>query len=326
MKTAILLLFAAGLLCAQEPPRFSSTIQLVLVDVQAVEKGTGRVLDLLGPKDFEVYDDSRRREIREFHYGTTPLDAVFLIYGRSGFGPAKDINAFRNGLRAAAGALDSGDRAAVIRTDSASRADLAMTGDLGKVRHAIIWGGDRPYQKAGGDRLYDAAMAAATLFPRPKDRSRRRAIVAVTPDIERGSRITMDALITQLLEADATLNEVVAVWGVTGRRVGVGGAWGIPSIEREIGGSHSGASLLPAVEATGGEAIPDDELQERFPALVGRIRMRYLLGFYAEPTPHREYHKVEVRLTPDAAGRYPDALIRARQGYYTEPIASARLK
>lgn len=317
MKNTISLLFAASLLCAQEPPHFSSTVQLVMVDVQAVEKGTGRVLDLLGPKDFELYDNGRRRETKEFHFGTTPLDVVFLLYGHSGVGPVRDINNFRKGLNAAAGALHSGDRAAVIRTDSAARPDLAMTEDLAKVRHALIWGGDRHYG-TGYDRLYDAALAASTLFPKPKDPALRRAVIAITDDIERGSRITMDALITELLEADATLNEVVCVWGATGGRIGVGGVWGIPRVEAAIGGFRSGESLRSAVEATGGEAIPDDEFQDSFPKLIRRIRMRYLLGFYAEPTPHREYHRLEVRLTPDAARRYPDALIRARRGYYTE--------
>ena len=46
--------------------------------------------------------------------------------------------------------------------------------------------------------------------------------------------------------------------------------------------------------------------------------MGYLLGFYPELTPHREYHRLEVQLTPEAAQRCPNALIRARRGYYTE--------
>jgi VWFA-related protein len=318
MKTAVLLPVVVLVSFAQELPQFSSSVQLVMVDVQATEKGTGRIIDLLGPKDFEVYDNDVRREVKEFHYETMPLDVVFLIYGKSGVGPAKDINAFRQGLRAGVGALEKGDRAAIIRTDTASQMDLAMTADLEKVQHAIIWGGDQRH-RPGHDHLYDAVRAATELFPRPRDRARRRAIVAVTDDVERGSKVGMNTLITDLLEADTTLNEIVAVFGVTGRRVGVGGVWGIPRVEHEIDSARSGKSLREAVEATGGEAVPDDLFKETFPDLVRRIRTRYLLGFYADPTPGAEYHMIEVRLTPEALGRYPNALIRARRGYYATP-------
>jgi VWFA-related protein len=318
MKAAGLLISALEAVCAQEPPRFSSDVHLVMVDVQAVEKGTGRIVDLLGPQDFELYDNNHRQEICEFHYETTPLDVVFLIYGRSGAGPAKDINAFRHGLRAAAAALHSGDRAAILRTDSASKVDLAMTEDLAKAQHTIIWGGEGRY-RTGYDHVYDAVMAASTLFPRPRDPARRRAIVAVTDDVERGSKTTLEALTIGLLEADATLNTAVVVLGVRGGRVGVGGVWGIPRVERNLSGTRTGASLRVAIDATGGEAIPGDEFQEKFPELIERIRMRYLLGFYAQPTTTREFHAIEVRLTPEARTKFPDALLRFRKGYYSEP-------
>jgi VWFA-related protein len=311
-------LAAIGCAWSQEIPRFSSDVQLVMVDVQVTEKGTGRILELLGPKDFELYDDNCRQEVRDFQFETPPLDVAFLLYGHSGWGPPKDINAFHQGLVAAVGALHPGDRAAIIRTDSGSKVDLAMTGDLTQARHVIIRGGKVRY-RTGRDHLYDAVVAATTLFPRLRDPRRRRAIVAVTDDIERGSKAKIDSVITEVLEADATLNEAVVVLGVRGRRVGVGGVWGIPRVQREIGGTHGGESLRAAVEATGGEAIPGDEFKDRFPELINRIRMRYLLGFYPAPSTVREFHKLEVRLTPEAKTRYPNALIRARRGYYSEP-------
>ena len=172
-----LVLSALGVVWSQESPRFSSNVQLVMVDTQVTEKETGRILDLLGPSDFEVYDNERRRGVREFHYATTPLDVVFLIYGRSGVGPPKDIKAFHEGLLAAVGALHPGDRAAILRTDAASKVDLAMTDDLRKAQHVIIWGGGGRY-RTGYDHFNDAVRLATTLFPRPRDPARRRVIVS----------------------------------------------------------------------------------------------------------------------------------------------------
>ncbi len=99
-----------------------------------------------------------------------------------------------------------------------------MTEDLEQVKHAIIWGGAQ-HHPTGHDRLYDAARAAIDLFPRPRDPARRRAIVAVTDDVEHSLKVGMNTLITDLLEGDVTLNEIITVLGVTGRRVGFGGVW-----------------------------------------------------------------------------------------------------
>ena len=178
MKAIRLLLCVVGLVGAQDPPRFSSNVQLVMVDVQVTEKGTGRVFDLLGPKDFEVFDNGVLQQVREFHFETTPLDIVFLTYGHPGWGTAKEmINEFRRGLNEAVDELRPGDRGAVFRTDSESKIDLYMSEDKERIRHALLFG-DRRY-RSGRDHLYDAARVA-TLFPKPKDRARRRAIVVIT--------------------------------------------------------------------------------------------------------------------------------------------------
>jgi len=318
MKPKWLVLFALSLFVrafAQEHPQFSAHVQLVMVDVQVTEKGTGRVLELLGPKDFEIYDEGGRQEIREFHFETTPVDIVFLIYGRPpGWWPGTG-NDLGKGLNAAAEQLRAGDRGAVLRSNSEGKIDLAMTDDKEKVRAALL----RARYPPEYDRLYDAVNLATKLFSRPKDPARRRAIVAITDDFERGSKIKIDPLITELLEVDSTLNEVILVPGPPpSRQVGVSGPMGKPTISSKIGGSpRTGASLRDAVQATGGEAIPGDLLQERFPELIQRIRFRYLLGFYAEPTARREFHRIEVRLTPEAQKQCPNALIRARRGYYS---------
>jgi VWFA-related protein len=327
MKTIGLLLCALQVAWPQESPRFSSNVQLVMVDVQVTEKGTGRVLDLLGPKDFELYDNGNQQNIREFHFETTPLDLVFLKYGHLGWGTPKEINEFMRGLTEAVDELRSGDRAAVFRTDSESEIDLPISEDREKVRHALVFG-DRRYRAGYKGHLYDATRVATTLFAKPKDPARRRAIIVITDDIERGSKIKVDPLIEVLLEADATLNEIITAFPGGSRQIRTAGLppWkgplGIPDVTHRIGSQPMGASLRPAVQATGGEAVPGDLFRGRFPELIRRIRLRYLLGFYAEPATAREFHNIEVQLAPQAKTQYPSALIRARRGYYSEPVSS----
>jgi len=111
------------------------------------------------------------------------------------------------------------------------------------------------------------------------------------------------------------------VWGKQpSHEVGVGGVYGIPRASSRVAGEpRTGASLRDAVLATGGEAISGDRIQEEFPELMRRIRLRYLLGFYAEPAAQRAFHRLDVRLTPEALKQNPNALVRARRGYYSVP-------
>jgi VWFA-related protein len=308
---------AAFVASPQDTPRFSAAVHLVQLDVQVTEKGTGRIVELLGPNDFEIYDEGLLREIRDFHFETMPVDFVFVTYGKGGLGTPKDINEFRRGLFAAAAELRPNDRGAVLRTADKTQVDLQLTGDRESVRWALV--GRNSRYEPGYDRLYDAVSAATTLFPRPRDRTRRRAIIAITDDIERESKTTLPELIVNLLESDATLHAAICVLGKQpSREVGVGGVWGIPRVSRKIGGERTGASLREAVQATGGESIPCDVFREALPELVRRIRQRYVLGFYADPNAALGFHRVEVKLTPEAKVKYPQVVVRARRGYYSD--------
>lgn len=198
--------------------------------------------------------------------------------------------------------------------------DLQMSGDLDKVRDAIL-SGNRRY-RTGSGKLYDAVAVAAGLFPAREEKLRRRAIVAVTDDVEQGSRMGMDALLRRLQEVDATLNIGVFVLGIPRRPTRIGIRAQVPRVIGPVR-PRTGESLSEAVEATGGQVIPRDEFDETFPELIHRLRMRYLLGFYADPesTSVGVFYPVQVRLTAEAARKYPNSVIRARRGFYAMPTA-----
>lgn len=327
MRPVLLFVLACSGVC-QEQPGFRTDVQLVMVDVQVTEKGTGKILEFLGPQDFVIRDNGQSRPVREFHFETSPLDIVFVLYGQTWLSP-KGVNDFRKGLTEALAQMRSVDRAAVLRGDSEARIEATMTGDLEVVRRALLDVDRRALPHIGLSRsgkLYDAVKVATTLFPRPRDRQRRRAVVALTTDIERRSRVELEPLITDLLEADATLNGVVLVGNAGGIRVGGGVPIpGGPRVGTTVGGVPvTGESIRPAIESTGGEMISGDLFREKFPELIGRLRLRYLLGFYADPAGPQGYHTIDVRLSEGAHRRYPSALVRARRGYYAVTTAAVK--
>jgi|GEM_PF-5561236 len=318
MRALLLLLPAALLLAQPNPEHYSADAQLVLVDVQVMDDASpGQVAELLSRKDFEIYDNGVRREVEDFSFETAPLDLVFVIYGPIAGRANRGAPAPYAGLREAGQTLLPGDRVAVLRSADQRMVDLELSENMDTVRGALsgsVW-----KQRPEKDRLYDTVRLATQMLPSKRDPSIRRAIVVLSDDIDVSSQTKLPDLISTLLEADVTLNEVVypSMHG-PGRSVGAGGVSGIPTISRRFGPVRTGTSLRDAVDATGGELVPGDQ-SDTLPSLIRGLRMRYLLGIYVEPTSEREFHRLEVRLTADAKQRYPKASVRAREGYYSAP-------
>jgi hypothetical protein len=243
------------------------------------------------------------------------------------------VNRFRRIEQEAVDGMQAQDRGAVIGCRSELNVDLPLGASKERLRQAMF--GVRTsefltFSPPNETRLYDALALAVTVFPQPRDRARRRVVLAFTDGLERRSKIGLQALITDLLEADVTLNAAIFVPDFYPEAqpppptsvpdIPVPAIPRLPVPHRPRNGVGSSSLIDPVLQATGGESILMDKFNEQFPEFLRRIRLRYLLGFYAGPSSRREYHRIEVRLTPDAQKRFPLALIRARQGYYTQPM------
>jgi VWFA-related protein len=293
--------------------------RLVSLDVRVVDARTGEIPELLGPRDFEVYADGQRIPVRHLDIETPPIDLVFLIYlSNPGLSSPLDRKRYGQGLRAAVTALRREDRAGVIRGSGTRGVLLPMTGDPAAIGEALL-GGAQPDK----NRLFDAAASALSLLSGQTSLARRRAIIAITDDIERHSETKEDALEESLLRAGVTLHEVMLALTPGGvRTIGGGpriGPLHIP-INGAVGGgvSPSGGSLVNLVRATGGESLIGDDFDVALPALIHRLRMRYILTV-APPAAARAFHKIEVGLTPESRLAHPNSTVCTRIGYYSEP-------
>jgi VWFA-related protein len=293
--------------------------RLVSLDVRVVDARTGEIPELLGPRDFEVYADGQRIPIRNLEIETPPMDLVFLIYlSNPGLSSPLDRKRYGQGLRAAVTALRREDRAGVIRGSGTRGVLLPMTGDQAAIREALL-------RRAQPDknRLFDAAASALSLLSGQTSLARRRAIIAITDDIERHSETKEDALEEGLLRAGVTLHEVMLALIPGGVRT-IGGEPRIGPLHIPINGavgggvSPSGGSLGNLVRATGGESPIGDDFDVALPALIHRLRMRYILTV-AAPAAARAFHKIEVGLTPESRLAHPNSTVCTRVGYYSEP-------
>ena len=100
---------ASALLLAQEDPVFRSDVSLVRVDVQALDSAR-RTIPGLTAKDFELREEGKPRQIRNFATEEYPVDILFLIDVSGSMRP--HVERLANAAHAAIGVLGRDDRVA----------------------------------------------------------------------------------------------------------------------------------------------------------------------------------------------------------------------
>lgn len=309
---------------AAQQATFHAEARLVLLDVQVIDRDSGKILDSLLRDDFRVEDDGRLQEVKLFEYASTPLDLVLLVDVSGSMIEAS--RAIVQTLRWAVQDLRSSDRVALITFSKNSTVVLLFTESRSKLLEAAERAVEHTSRLEQGTQLYDALVTAAGLF-RAEGKAvpdRRRAVLTVTDDKESNSKSKAQAVITELLESNAIANAVVInTREPAGRRritrLGVP-IPGVPPItgDRQLPPpKHVYLSMQRIVAETGGEMTNRREREDFLGEIFARIRSRYLLGFYADTeTGGPVFHRLTVRLSPARQRDYPRALVRTRTGYY----------
>ncbi len=319
MKRWLSLFVACGVVLWQALAQNAMT---VILDVQVIDAETGEIPDLLGPQDFRVYDNGRLTRIQHLDIETPPLDLVFVVYlSKAGLSTREDRQRYATGLNAAVVSLREDDRAGVVRGAGLRGELLSLTGDKAALRQALLRG---PHVQPDTGRLFDTVSGALSLASEQRSPNRRRAIIAITDDIERHSETKQDALQESLLRFGVTLHEVILALVPAGPRVHAG-APQIPGIHLPrldgvvgTGNSANAASLVPLVRATGGEIVIGDNFDTALPSLLRRLRMRYALTIPATDA-SSAIHQVEVKLAPECLQAHPRLKVTTRIGYYSGP-------
>lgn len=312
--------FAILLVCALTGRSAAQKSRLIDLDVQVFDARTQEIPELLGPKAFEVYDNGQKIPIQNLAIDTPPMDLVFLIYfSKPGLSTPLDRQRYRQGLEAAVTTLRPDDRAGVVRGSGTRGISLHLTADSAAIRQALLRG-----TQPDRYRLLDAVAGAMSLLAKRTPPGRRRAIIAISDDIERHSETKETALETDLLTAGITLHEVMLALTPAGGSMNASAPWpGGPRIPRisgisGLGNSAGAGSIVELVRATGGESKTGDNFDTTLPALIERLKLRYTLTVEV-PAADPAFHRIEVRLTPKTRLAHPDARVRTRTGYFSQP-------
>lgn len=159
---------------AQEP-LYTLKVEVPLVSVDAaVRDASGKPVNNLYAKDFELYEDGVKQEIRNFSPVATPYN-VFLLFDRSGSTQHKWVF-MQKAVASFIASLRPQDRIAIASFDFDFQMELPWTGDRQK---AVLALADLIHPRAmGGTDFYDALDR--TLRREVRKVSGRRAVVVLT--------------------------------------------------------------------------------------------------------------------------------------------------
>jgi VWFA-related protein len=302
------LFLAAGIvLSAQEPrPTFRSGISAVTVNV-VVKDARGRPITNLAPHDFEVFDQGRRVELRDFRAGEEPVSIAVLIDTSGSMGLGTRLTSARNVAEMLIAHFKGADEVALFTFDKTLSEVVPFSADLGPFREGLAR--VRPY---GATSLNDAVAAASR---RVTDRpSSRRAVVAITDGFDNSSRLSA----TEASGVASTSDVPVYVLAIAPSGRPPSGVHGAPADEqssREVAlepVEGGGVARLDELTArTGGASFAaqtpaDTSLAAR--QILNDLRAGYVLAFTPSETPG--WHQLTVRVSRK------DAWVRTRAGFW----------
>ena len=332
---------AAGALWAQagdEPVVFRSDVSLVRVDVQALER-SGRSLNTLRREDFELFEEGKRLEIKNFSREEIPADVLLLIDVSGSMRP--HVERLADAAGQAATVLGNDDRIAVMVFDRGTRTRMQFRppGDLqSELNHLLRQEGFN-----GGTDITRALYDATRHIARHARRDARRAIVILTDDrterdrdeIGIGRELALNNTVVSAILAEDAMFQSRRGGGQWPQQDPIGGTLGGiifgrrggyrrgPVVVGPGGGGLQSAGTAEIAEASGGDTMNIEDAGA-FEETLARIRQRYALYFNLPPGVQQgEERHIEVRLTAAAQRRHPSTDLQYRRVYVSSGSSPA---
>lgn len=267
---------------AQQQPTFRARVDLVSVDVLAVNRG--EPLGGLTAADFEIRDNGVPQKVDSISgegiaLQRVPLD-VILVFDTSESMAGQELKDLADAGKAVLERLRPGDRAALVTFSQRTRVNHALSADIPSITRAL----DR-LGAAGRTSMFDA-FYTGLMMRRATD---TRAMLLLFSD----GRDNSSWLSAADLAAVARQSDVVVY------AVGLGGKVGkdVEEIAQQTGGD--------TVVATSAK-----DLKPLFSRMVREMQARYVLNYYPANVERAGWHTIEVRVP----GKRAD--IVARKGYF----------
>lgn len=309
-------------------------VNLVLVDVQVLNKKTRQPVESLKPEDFAVYEDGVQQRVVAMHRDELPLSVVFLFDLTDSVQPV--LQELADGAVETLQHLKPEDEVAVMVYAASAKLLQDFTKDRGVAVKAIERAGRMHSDEAAffNEGVYKAALEAS----HSSKVENRRVIIWLTDnvpnipseDVRRvyGRSVATDALHTEhdaekeLLETDTTICTLLKRSEMSDDYDGINGNDPMHMLYQR---RYPPGDVYKYADETGGMVVTTGSrnASERLAALIEQVRARYNLG-YLQPNGREDgkFCRIQVEISPYVEQREGKLVVRAREGYYRKPAAA----
>lgn len=313
MARGFLLLLASAALAWPQQPDLRATVHLVIAPTTVTDRD-GRYVDGLGEKDFVLYDNGVRRDLRvDVTY--FPISLVIAVQ-TSSFSAAA-LNKIR-GTGSLIEPLVTGERgeAAVLGFDGEVQLLQPFTSDFARIQHALrmLQPGDE------GGRITDAVAEAIRLLAARPSRH-RKVVLLISEAKDRGSKSKLAEIVTAAERENVTVYPVTFSNYATAFSARPGttpppnsAGINIIAILSEIARLAKTNTAEAFSRMTGGRRYfftRQRGLEQAISKLGEELHSQYLLSFTADPAADTTYHALEVQVVGQ-----PELAVRTRPGYW----------
>lgn len=290
---------------------------LVVIDVQVLDKKTSEPVTGLTPSDFQIYEDGVRRDIEHFSHNKRPLSLILLIDISGSVTPA--LYNVRDGVQASLSHLTEKDEISIMGFSTNTQLIQDFTTDRQTVINSIA-SIDKISVIGRGTLLHQALVAASNHISTHGSPINSRAILCVTDNV------SWDYYNYGISEKET--NESILQSGATVSGLIIEGS--LSSAEKIFRRDKDGKDIYrkrmtldPFIETTGGDAIKSlpQEITTNIINLTNHLRNRYTIGFPpASESDDGSFHTLKLELTPEAKKKFGNPILKTKSGYYSKKI------
>ena len=274
---------------------------LVVFDVQVIDKQTGRVVGDLNKEDFELSDNGVRQQISYFSRDELPLSIILLLDVSRSTRPI--IHDIRDGALNALQRLKPDDQVAVMAFSERSQVAQDFTKDRALVSRKIeeVTAGS---SLGNGTFLGTAMKEAAYHMQTAPTPTSRRVIIVITDNIAPTKASEQKAVLRDLFESGTVVYGLIV-------RATIGKVFNVLSFGQI-------KAVNKYVEETGGEVLGADkkEVDAKLSEVIDRLRARYAIGFRpSNATEDRKFRPVAIKIS-QTTKRKVKPIVLTKRGYY----------
>lgn len=266
---------------------------LVVIDVQVIDRKNQPIFDLIKKEDFTVFEDNVKQEIAHISRDEAPVSLGFVV-DTSG----STINILKivcDSIFDLIKQMRHGDEAFIAQFKYESELVQEFTSDRGKLEDAI-----GILNASGGSSLFDAIIATSD-YAKQKAKNRRKALIIFSDGQEINSNVKERAVIEAIKQ-----NEVLVYFvGIIGRNPYVTPTKKDDDLLHYLATSSGARAFFPK---------NDNEILSVVAQIANELRSQYVLSYYATNDKRDgTFRTIRVTINNKSKRKFS---ARTRQGYY----------